>query len=108
MIQYRLQTESLVKEIASIRLPTEDYGDLTIKLFESCLDKHHHLALIKEKTTASNQPTLVRIHSECFTGDLFGSARCDCGWQLHESLAQISQQGGILLYLRQEGRGLVY
>lgn len=106
LIQYRLQTESLVKEIASIGLPTEDYGDLTVKLFESCLDKHHHLALIKEKPVVSNQPTLVRIHSECFTGDLFGSARCDCGWQLHESLAQISQQGGILLYLRQEGRGI--
>ncbi|WP_342219863.1 GTP cyclohydrolase II [Rickettsiella endosymbiont of Miltochrista miniata] len=106
LIQYRLQTETLVKEIASIGLPTEDYGDLTVKLFESCLDKHHHLALIKEKPAASNQPTLVRIHSECFTGDLFGSARCDCGWQLHESLAQISQQGGILLYLRQEGRGI--
>jgi 3,4-dihydroxy 2-butanone 4-phosphate synthase / GTP cyclohydrolase II len=106
LIQYRLQTESLVKEIASIRLPTKEYGDLTIKLFESCMDKHHHLALIKEKPAAPNQPTLVRIHSECFTGDLFGSARCDCGWQLHESLMQISQQGGVLLYLRQEGRGI--
>lgn len=106
LIHYRLQTESLVKEIASINLPTEDYGDLTVKLFESCLDKHHHLALIKEKPKPSNQPTLVRIHSECFTGDLFGSARCDCGWQLHESLAQIGKQGGILLYLRQEGRGI--
>lgn len=106
LIQYRLQTESLVQEIASIRLPTEEYGDLTIKLFESCMDKHHHLAIIKEKSDASAEPTLVRIHSECFTGDLFGSIRCDCGWQLHESLTQISQQGGVLLYLRQEGRGI--
>lgn len=107
LIQYRLQTESLVKEIASIRLPTGEYGDLTIKLFESCMDQHHHLALIKEKpAAAASQPTLVRIHSECFTGDLFGSTRCDCGWQLHESLTQISQQGGVLLYLRQEGRGI--
>lgn len=106
LIQYRLQTESLVQEIASIRLPTEEYGDLTIKLFESCMDKHHHLAIIKEKSDASSEPTLVRIHSECFTGDLFGSIRCDCGWQLHESLTQISQQGGVLLYLRQEGRGI--
>ena len=106
LIQYRLQTESLVKEITSILLPTEKYGDLTIKLFESCMDKHHHLALIKEKIAAAHQPCLVRIHSECFTGDLFGSARCDCGWQLHESLMQISQQGGVLLYLRQEGRGI--
>lgn len=107
LIQYRLQTESLVKEIAAIHLPTEEYGDLTVKLFESCLDNHHHLALIKEKShTQGEQPTLVRIHSECFTGDLFGSARCDCGWQLHESLSQISRQGGVLLYLRQEGRGI--
>src|ERR1043165_5217071 len=106
LIQYRLQTESLVQEIASIRLPTEEYGDLTIKLFESCMDKHHHLAIIKEKSSAPSEPTLVRIHSECFTGDLFGSTRCDCGWQLHESLTQISQQGGVLLYLRQEGRGI--
>lgn len=105
LIRYRLQTESLVKEIASIGLPTEDYGDLTIKLFESCLDHHHHLAITKDKPN-QNQPTLVRIHSECFTGDLFGSARCDCGWQLHESLKKISQQGGTLLYLRQEGRGI--
>ena len=106
LIRYRLQTESLVKEIASINLPTEDYGDLIIKLFESCLDQHHHLAIIKDNPRLSDQPSLVRVHSECFTGDLFGSARCDCGWQLHESLHQISQQGGTLLYLRQEGRGI--
>lgn len=106
LIQYRLQTESLVQEITSIHLPTEEYGDLTIKLFESCMDKHHHLAIVKEKPGTSPGPTLVRIHSECFTGDLFGSARCDCGWQLHESLIQISQYGGVLLYLRQEGRGI--
>ena len=106
LIQYRLQTESLVKEIAAIRLPTEEYGDLTVKLFESRLDKHHHLALIKERPAKNNQTILVRVHSECFTGDLFGSARCDCGWQLHESLAQISRHGGVLLYLRQEGRGI--
>lgn len=106
LIQYRLQTESLVQEIASIHLPTEEYGDLTIKLFESCMDKHHHLAIVKKKSETFSEPTLVRIHSECFTGDLFGSARCDCGWQLHESLTQISQQGGVLLYLRQEGRGI--
>ena len=106
LIQYRLQTESLVNEIAAIRLPTEEYGDLTVKLFESRLDKHHHLALIKERPAKNNQTILVRVHSECFTGDLFGSARCDCGWQLHESLAQISRHGGVLLYLRQEGRGI--
>lgn len=106
IISYRLQTESLVKEIASIRLPTEQYGDVNIKLFESHLDHHHHLAIIKDKPREKGQGTLVRIHSECFTGDLFGSTRCDCGWQLHEALKQISQAGGALLYLRQEGRGI--
>jgi 3,4-dihydroxy 2-butanone 4-phosphate synthase / GTP cyclohydrolase II len=106
VMHYRLQTESLVKEIAAIGLPTENYGNLTIKLFQSCLDHHHHLAVIKDKPQQKKQVTLVRIHSECFTGDLFGSTRCDCGWQLHESLKRISQEGGVLLYLRQEGRGI--
>jgi len=108
LIQHRLQTESLVKEIATINLPTEQYGDLTIKLFENVLNQHHHLALIKENpnTDGKERATLVRIHSECFTGDLFGSARCDCGWQLHESLNRIKEVGGAVIYLRQEGRGI--
>jgi 3,4-dihydroxy 2-butanone 4-phosphate synthase / GTP cyclohydrolase II len=106
IIDYRTHTETLVNEIATVNLPTEHYGDLTIKLFESSLDHHHHLAIIKNKPNKNAHATLVRIHSECFTGDLFGSTRCDCGWQLHASLQQISQQGGILLYLRQEGRGI--
>lgn len=106
LVNYRLQTECLVKEIASTRLPTEEYGELTIKVFVSTLDNHHHLALIKETSNKSKQPVIARMHSECFTGDLFGSARCDCGWQLHHALEKISQEGGVLLYLRQEGRGI--
>lgn len=105
IINYRSQNECLVKEIASTRLPTEEYGELTLKVFASTLDNHHHLALIKGDISQNNS-TLVRMHSECFTGDLFGSARCDCGWQLHSSLEKISKEGGVLLYLRQEGRGI--
>jgi len=106
LVNYRLQTECLVKEIASTRLPTEEYGELTIKVFVSTLDNHHHLALVKEPLSKNNQPVIARMHSECFTGDLFGSARCDCGWQLHHALEKISKEGGVLLYLRQEGRGI--
>lgn len=105
VINHRLQNECLVKEISSIRLPTEAYGEFTMKIFASTLDDHHHVALIKE-TASDKTPTLVRMHSECFTGDLFGSSRCDCGWQLHTSLEKIAEEGGILLYLRQEGRGI--
>lgn len=104
IINYRSQNECLVKEVASTRLPTEEYGELTLKVFASTLDNHHHLAIIKGDI--KNNSTLVRMHSECFTGDLFGSARCDCGWQLHSSLEKISNEGGVLLYLRQEGRGI--
>lgn len=105
LLDYRLHNECLVKEVASTRLPTEEYGELTVKVFVSTIDNHHHLALIKNNPGSKN-PALVRMHSECFTGDLFGSSRCDCGWQLHHSLEKISQEGGVLLYLRQEGRGI--
>lgn len=105
IINYRSQNECLVKEVASTRLPTEEYGELILKVFASTLDNHHHLAIIKEDAS-KDKSTLVRMHSECFTGDLFGSSRCDCGWQLHSSLEKISKEGGVLLYLRQEGRGI--
>lgn len=107
IINYRIQTERLVQEIATSRLPTEEYGDFTIKVFNSQLDEFRHLALMRGQVTqAIEQPVLVRMHSECLTGDLFGSSRCDCGWQLDTSLDAISREGGILLYLRQEGRGI--
>lgn len=105
LVNYRLQQECLMEEVASSRLPTEAYGDLVIKVFASKIDNHHHLAIIKEKADAK-KPVLARMHSECFTGDLFGSVRCDCGWQLHTALEKISEEGGVILYLRQEGRGI--
>lgn len=107
IINYRIQTENLVNEIATSRLPTQEYGEFTIKIFNSELDEYRHLALLRGPiNTLTDQPVLVRMHSECLTGDLFGSSRCDCGWQLEASLDVISREGGILLYLRQEGRGI--
>ncbi|WP_010598369.1 3,4-dihydroxy-2-butanone-4-phosphate synthase [Rickettsiella massiliensis] len=76
LINYRLKHESLVEEVAGIPLPTETYGDLTLQLFQSSLDQHHHLAISNPILRDPNQPPLVRLHSECFTGDIFGSARC--------------------------------
>jgi len=105
IINYRSYQECLVQETVSSHLPTLEYGDLTLKVFVGTVDDYHHLAIIKEPIN-KDQPVLTRIHSECFTGDLLGSARCDCGWQLHNSLEKISKEGGILLYLRQEGRGI--
>ncbi len=81
LIAYRMRTENHVREIASARLPLENHGEFTIKVFENNFDDLQHVALIKGDIDAEN-PTLVRVHSECLTGDVFGSARCDCGWQL--------------------------
>lgn len=106
LITYRKQTETLVELLAETRLPLVDYGDFTLKIFANDFDSQQHIALVKMPVLDPTSPTLVRIHSECFTGDIFGSARCDCGWQLDNSLAQIQQQGGVLIYLRQEGRGI--
>jgi len=105
LVSYRMKNECVVKEIASSRLPLHDHGNFDIKIFSSHFDQQHHVALIKGKIDP-NQPVLVRIHSECFTGDLFGSMRCDCGWQLETALDQVSKDNGIILYLRQEGRGI--
>lgn len=103
VIDYRTHHESLIEEVAETRLPIQDYGDFKLKIFTTLLDKQHHIALIKEPI---KHPTLVRMHSECFTGDLFGSSRCDCGWQLQTALKEIGENGGVLLYLPQEGRGI--
>jgi 3,4-dihydroxy 2-butanone 4-phosphate synthase / GTP cyclohydrolase II len=86
----------------SARLPTE-YGTFDVHVYESP-DKLHHLALVKGST--AKKPVLVRVHSECLTGDVFHSMRCDCGPQLDKALAMIAQDGGVLIYLRQEGRGI--
>jgi len=105
LIAYRMQQENFVQEIASARLPLKPYGDFEIKVFENLIDGSQHLALV-QGTILSEVPALVRAHSECLTGDAFGSARCDCGAQLEASLKILGREGGVLLYMRQEGRGI--
>lgn len=105
LIAYRRKQEKLVEREQVIQMPT-DYGDFDLYLFRSTVDDRHHIALVKGKISAS-KPTLVRVHSECLTGDVFGSRRCDCGSQLHHALKQIDDAGsGVLVYMRQEGRGI--
>jgi len=105
LIAYRRLREKLIEREQVVRLPT-DYGDFDLHLYHSKLDGSHHLALVKG-TISSSEPVLVRVHSECLTGDVFGSRRCDCGNQLHAALQQISDEGnGVLVYMRQEGRGI--
>ncbi len=105
LIAYRRRREKLVEREQCVRMPT-DYGDFDLYLYRSLTDGAHHLALVRGKIDPK-QPVLVRVHSECLTGDVFGSRRCDCGSQLHQAMRQIAQHGtGILLYMRQEGRGI--
>ncbi|MDQ6654340.1 MAG: bifunctional 3,4-dihydroxy-2-butanone-4-phosphate synthase/GTP cyclohydrolase II [Verrucomicrobiota bacterium] len=105
LIAYRRQREKLIEREQVVRMPT-DYGDFDLHLYRSKVDGAHHLALVKG-TIAEDEPVLVRVHSECLTGDVFGSRRCDCGNQLHAALQQISDEGaGVLVYMRQEGRGI--
>src|SRR6188508_455071 len=104
LIAHRRLKEKLVEAEQVVKLPTE-YGDFDLHLYRSKLDGAHHLALVKGKISKT-RPTLVRVHSECLTGDVFGSRRCDCGNQLHAALRQISEAGGVLVYMRQEGRGI--
>ena len=104
LIEYRRHSERLIEKEQVIKLPT-DYGDFDCHLYRIQLDQSHHLALTRGPIDPE-KPTLIRVHSECLTGDVFGSRRCDCGGQLHTAMQQISEEGGILLYLRQEGRGI--
>jgi 3,4-dihydroxy 2-butanone 4-phosphate synthase / GTP cyclohydrolase II len=105
LIAYRRAREVLIERQEIIALPT-DYGDFRLHLYRSVIDDVHHLALVKG-VISSDQPTLVRVHSECLTGDVFGSRRCDCGDQLHAALQQIDDAGtGVVVYMRQEGRGI--
>ncbi|MGN7469415.1 bifunctional 3,4-dihydroxy-2-butanone-4-phosphate synthase/GTP cyclohydrolase II [Brevibacillus sp. SAFN-007a] len=105
LIAYRMRTESHVRKEIEVSLPTS-YGDFRIAAYTNELDGKEHVALIKGEIDA-DKPVLVRVHSECLTGDIFGSHRCDCGPQLHAALEQIEAAGsGILLYMRQEGRGI--
>jgi 3,4-dihydroxy 2-butanone 4-phosphate synthase / GTP cyclohydrolase II len=105
LIQYRMRNERLVRRIAQASLPTR-FGDFRIHAFESLIDHDHHVALVMGELERE-QPILVRVHSQCLTGDIFGSTRCDCGEQLEDALERIRSEGrGVLLYLRQEGRGI--
>jgi len=105
LIEYRTRKERLVKKIVTVRFPTR-YGIFKLHLYKSQIDEHHHLVLEKGEVKGKKN-VLVRVHSQCLTGDVFGSSRCDCGDQLSSALKMIEKEGtGIFLYMRQEGRGI--
>ena len=105
LIEHRRTREILVEPVEIVKMPT-DYGDFTLHLYRSKIDGQHHLALVRGEV-AGKKDVLVRVHSECLTGDVFGSRRCDCGPQLHSAMRQVSAAGsGVVLYMRQEGRGI--
>ncbi|MCI0748822.1 MAG: bifunctional 3,4-dihydroxy-2-butanone-4-phosphate synthase/GTP cyclohydrolase II [Verrucomicrobia subdivision 3 bacterium] len=105
LIKYRRQREKLVQRVEVVKLPT-DFGDFDLHLYRSTTDGQHHIALVKGEV-AGKANVLVRVHSECLTGDVFGSRRCDCGPQLHQAMRQVSEEGrGVIVYMRQEGRGI--
>jgi 3,4-dihydroxy 2-butanone 4-phosphate synthase/GTP cyclohydrolase II len=105
LIQYRGEREHLVEKVETVNMPTA-HGDFDLHLYRSRIDGKEHIALVKGDITTP-EPVLVRVHSECLTGDVFGSRRCDCGEQLHDAMACITAEGrGIVLYMRQEGRGI--
>ncbi len=105
LISYKIKIDSLVTKVAETRLPTR-YGEFKLAVFENKYDHQEHIALIKGEIK-NDEPILIRVHSECLTGDIFHSLRCDCGEQLNKALEIINKEGkGILLYMRQEGRGI--
>lgn len=105
LIAYRRNTERMVERVESVRLPT-DFGEFELHCFRSKTDGKEHLALVKGDIRGK-QDVLTRVHSECLTGDVFASRRCDCGSQLHTAMRQIAEEGcGVLVYMRQEGRGI--
>lgn len=105
LIEYRLQRDTLIEEIVRVNMPTK-YGDFTLVAFNEKNTGNEHLALIKGEWK-KDEPVLARIHSSCFTGDILGSLRCDCGEQLHEAMRMVQQEGrGAILYMNQEGRGI--
>jgi 3,4-dihydroxy 2-butanone 4-phosphate synthase/GTP cyclohydrolase II len=105
LIKFRRTREKLVEKIEVVKLPT-DYGEFDLHLYRSRVDGQHHLALVRGEI-AGQKNVLVRVHSECLTGDVFGSRRCDCGPQLHQAMKQVADAGrGVILYMRQEGRGI--
>jgi 3,4-dihydroxy 2-butanone 4-phosphate synthase/GTP cyclohydrolase II len=105
LIEYRRRTEKLIRRVATTHLPTK-YGDFQAVAYETILDHNCHLVLIRGDLDPA-RPTLTRVHSECLTGDVFGSLRCDCGQQLAQAMRMIADEGaGVILYMRQEGRGI--
>ena len=105
LINYRRRTEVLVKRVTEAKLPTK-YGDFEAYGYVNIINGEHHIALVKGDVS-TDEPVLCRVHSECLTGDVFGSLRCDCGDQLAEAMRRIAERGrGVLLYMRQEGRGI--
>jgi 3,4-dihydroxy 2-butanone 4-phosphate synthase/GTP cyclohydrolase II len=105
LIHYRRMREKLVEHVETVKMPT-DYGEFDLHLYLSKIDGQYHLALVSGNV-AGKKNVLVRVHSECLTGDVFGSRRCDCGPQMHQAMRQISDAGcGVLVYMRQEGRGI--
>jgi 3,4-dihydroxy 2-butanone 4-phosphate synthase / GTP cyclohydrolase II len=105
LIEHRRHMEVLIRRTAQTMIPTE-YGEFQLNVYESLVDDKHHLAFVLGDITGDPAP-LVRVHSECLTGDVFGSQRCDCGPQLHQAMRMIQEEGrGVLVYMRQEGRGI--
>lgn len=106
LIKYRLNKESLVRRMATAKLPTKYGGLFTAIAYENDIDFYHHVALVKGQIEPEDT-VLVRVHSQCLTGDVFGSKRCDCEEQLHAAMAMVEQEGkGVIVYMRQEGRGI--
>ncbi len=105
LIEYRRRKEKLVQRVVTVNFPTK-FGQFKLHLYKSTIDEHHHLALEKGEVKGKEN-VMVRVHSQCLTGDVFGSCRCDCGDQLSEALNMIEKEGfGVFLYMRQEGRGI--
>jgi 3,4-dihydroxy 2-butanone 4-phosphate synthase / GTP cyclohydrolase II len=106
LIDYRMQNESLIRRVAQATIPTVYGGDFNIIVYENDVDDMQHIALIKGEIKPGDE-VLVRVHSECLTGDIFASKRCDCGDQLHRAMKMVEQEGkGVIVYMRQEGRGI--
>ncbi len=106
LIEYRMRTESFVHKAVEATIPTSYAGNFRVIVYENDMEDLQHIALVKG-TIDPEKATLVRVHSECLTGDIFGSLRCDCGDQLHKAMSMMDQEGsGVLLYVRQEGRGI--
>ena len=106
LIDYRMQNESLIRRMAEATIPTSFGGDFKIIVYENDADDWQHIALVKGEIKEDDE-VLVRVHSECLTGDLFGSKKCDCGDQLHRAMSTVEKEGkGVIVYMRQEGRGI--